>query len=597
MKAIVNALSKRFDLKGERKIKEVLSHFSLVEKLLFMFFVSIMTISAIILILNLNEHYKISIPSKGGTLTEGMIGSARFLNPVLSMSEVDRDLSSIIYSGLLKFEANGQIVNDLAQEHTTSEDKTIHTFKIRDDAVFHDGTPITSDDIIFTVQKFLDPVIKSPRRVILEGISVEKVDLKTVKFTLKKPFAGFTETMTFGILPKHIWENVSAENFPFSNYNIEPIGSGPYMFYEVTRDSGGILTGYKFKAFKKYVSGEPFITNLNIKFYPSEELMADDYLNGKIDGSGGLSFEKAKELSDEGKKIKTSDSARAFGLFFNPSNEILKFPEVKNALSLVINREEIIKKALLGYGKPIYGPFSFSKNDFTIDTTPSKLKNFDFDLASSTLAKAGWTKGTDGILEKKLSPTKKDSPVIKLEISLSTSDAKDLKTSAEIIKNEWEKLGAKVSLKIFEAGDLNQSVIRPRKYDILLFGQTTRKESDLYAYWHSSQRNDPGLNIAMYASAESDKILDEVYKGVYDDKNLTSKLEKWSEIIKTDLPAIFIFSPQYIYGMPDVEIGGMKNDWISRSSDRWNGINNWYIKTDNVWTIYEKIKKWTHQII
>jgi len=209
----------------------------------------------------------VTVPQRGGEIKEGLIGVPRFVNPVISISDTDRDISSLIYSGLLKVNAEGKIINDLAESINISEDGLTYSVKIRDDAFFHDNKPVTVDDLIFTIEKTQDPAIKSPKRPNWEGISIQKVNDKEVNFTLKQAHSPFIYNLTLGILPKHIWNNISADEFAFSKYNLEPIGSGPYKLEKIKKDSDGIIKKYYLESYNKYTLGEPFIEKISFVFY------------------------------------------------------------------------------------------------------------------------------------------------------------------------------------------------------------------------------------------------------------------------------------------------------------------------------------------
>ena len=168
--------------------------------------------------------------------------------------------------------------------------------------------------------------------------------------------------------------------------------------------------------------------------------------------------------------------------------------------------------------------------------------------------------------------------MLRLSFSLSTSDVPELKAVALRIKTQWEAMGASVELKIFESGDLNQNVIRPRKYDAILFGEIIGRDSDLFAFWHSSQRNDPGLNIAMYMNSVADKLLEDMRRAI-DKEKRTVAYEKFRAEIKKDVPAVFIYAPEFVYILPQ-KIKGVSIGTITVPAARFLNINEWYIDTD-----------------
>jgi peptide/nickel transport system substrate-binding protein len=199
--------------------------------------------------------------------------------------------------------------------------------------------------------------------------------------------------------------------------------------------------------------------------------------------------------------------------------------------------------------------------------------------AKEILSKAGWIINSDGILEKK---DKKSSQI--LEFSIATADSIEFKQIAEIIKKEWETIGARVNIKVFEYGDLSQNIIKTRKYDALLFGEYIGKDLDLYAFWHSSQRNSPGLNVAQYVNSKVDNILEDI-RTTSDDKDKSKLYSEFEKIIQDDLPAIFLYSPKYMYILPD-KIKGVEFKTINNPSDRLFNSASWYTETDKVWKVF-----------
>ena len=206
------------------------------------------------------------------------------------------------------------------------------------------------------------------------------------------------------------------------------------------------------------------------------------------------------------------------------------------------------------------------------------------------LSKAGWERGVDGFLEKTV-PEKKSVKggkkiTTKLEFSISTGNVAELAKIAELIKQDLASVGIKVEVKTFEIGNLNQNVIRPRKYDTLLFGEIINNQSDLFAFWHSSQRKDPGLNVAMYTNAKVDKILEDAFITI-DDTTRIKKYAQFEDEIRKDMPAIFLYSPNFIYVVPS-NLKQSSTDRIVSPSDRYLNAYSWYTTTENVWRLFSK---------
>ncbi len=573
-------LSKRFHIPKERSIQRATRHFTSAEKAIFYFFITLFIGSTTIMLLKVNNSFLVRVPIEGGSVSEGVISNPRFINPVLAISEADKNLVSLIYSGLTKKDLSGDMVNDLAEKVDISEDGLTYTVTLKDGVIFHDGEPVTADDVVFTIQKILDPGVKSPLYRDFAGVIVNKIDEETVSFTLKRPYFPFINNLSVGILPKHIWSSVTNDEFSFSQWNVLPIGSGPYMVETVTRDSGGIPNFYDLTPFERSTISSPYISHYIFKFYPSEEDRLEAYNSGEIEVLSGVSPEETKEIEKRGGKILSSPLPRVFGVFFNQnSNKALLDKSVRQALDLTAPKEMIVEEVLGNFGNVIHGPLP--PGIFEIKSTSSPLTLDErFELASSTLTKAGWKKNTEtGILEKK---SKNDT--IKLSFSISTSDNPDLKNVAEMLKASWQILGAEVSVSIYESGDLNQNVIRPRRYDALLFGEIVGRDTDIYPFWHSSERNDPGLNIALYTNSQVDKIIESIQTEGNKEKR-ENLYKTFDQIIRSDVPAVFLYSPDFIYVVPE-SIKGVEFGSLNTSQDRFSDIRNWFIETNAVWNIF-----------
>ena len=578
----LQALSRRrFRIPKENSIRKVLLSFTAAERVVFHFFVGLFVLSGIVLLWNVNSLYLVEIPSRGGTLTEGVVGNPRFINPVLAISEADKNLTAIIYSGLVRITPDGTVQNDLAEEVTISEDQRTYTIRLRTDARFHDGESITTDDIIFTLSKITDPIIKSPKRGNWDGVTVEKIDDVTISFTLKQPYTPFIYNLTIGILPKHIWKNVSNDEFSFSQFNTLPIGSGPYMVDTVERNSGGIPNFYSLTPFDDVTGQPPFIEEIVFRFYPSEIALIEAYNNNEVESLSGISPEKAMELEMDSSEIISSPLPRVFAVFLNQNqSKVLLDKEVRQALDLVAPRDKIIEEVFGGYGSAINGPlpagvYSWTNVDERSNTDDEKLVE-----AQELLAKSGWEMNKEtSVLEKKSKTS-----TIALSFSISTGDAPELQTIANELASAWGKLGAEVKILVFETGDLNQNVIRPRNFDALLFGEVVGRDTDLYPFWHSSQRIDPGLNIALYANNRADKLLEDA-RSSNEPLSVEKSYKAFTEELRTDRPAIFLYTPDFLYVVPDkieaIEVGS-----LTLPQDRFLGIRDWYIETDKVWKIF-----------
>lgn len=591
---------KEFSIPKKEELVKAMSSFSRKRFALLILIIVISITTTIMLISRINSKFMVEMPINGGTLTEGIVGLPTLVNPVLALSEADKDLTSIVYNGLMRKLPNGSFLPDLAESYDVSANGLIYTFVIKDEAEFHDGIKITANDVIFTIEKIKDPLIKSPHRNGWDGVTITKEGEATVIFTLKKPYLSFMDSMTTGILPFHIWKNVSIPEFSLSPLNIKAIGSGPYQIESVSKNSNGFPEEYKLKRFKNFTLGVPHIKYLKIISYSNERDLIKALLSHSIDQASGISPENANKIKESGYTIHTTTLSRIFGLFFNSGiNEILADPIIIKALNKGLNRESIVKEVLNDYGTMIHSPIPESILPDQNDSTEYKSS---VEEAIFILEEDGWRLEEDGVMTKggKVMETKTKrvkgktvteevevdkGDIIKLSFSLTTGDTPELKHTAQLIKSQLKLIGIKVDIKIYEIGQLNQ-LIRSRNYEALFFGQVINHESDLFSFWHSSQIVDPGLNIAMYNNKKIDAILESAQKT----SDPEARISKYKEFIKEfnqNLPALLIYSPKYLYATSK----GLNNlylDSLNTSSDRFTLIYDWYANQERVWKIFNQ---------
>ncbi len=565
------------------KAEDTYHSFSASGRALFFFFAGLLIVSAIALVYLLNEQLLVTVPAHGGSLTEGIIGAPRFINPVLAISDADLDLTSLVYSGLLKATPEGDYIPDLASDYSISPDGKTYTFHIRANATFQNGTPVTADDVVFTIQKTQDPTLKSPERANWDGVVVTEVDPHTVTFTLKAPYAPFIENLTLGILPKSLWQDISDDEFPFSDLNTSPIGSGPFHVSSIARTSSGIPSSYTLSAFSDYALGQAYLSQLTFNFYQNDDDLVSALKSGAIASASGISPAALSELQNF--TIDTSSLNRVFGVFFNQNQSVvLRDADVRKALNDSVDRSALVNEVLGGYGTPLAGPVPPSVLQ-TSDALPLTQGTSTSDAliakAQAELQNAGWKMGPAGVLQK-TTGSGKSAKTTTLEFALATGNVPELRAAAQYLKDTWARVGAKVDIQIYDQGDLSENVIRPRKYDALLFGEVVGRELDLFAFWDSSQRNDPGLNIAMYANSTADTVLEQL-RQTSDDQKREQLYMQFDVQLKKDIPAVFLYAPDFVYIVPK-DLEGVDLGFIETPSDRFLSVTSWHKETDQVWT-------------
>lgn len=590
---------KEFRIPKKQELISALTSFSKKEFYIFATIIVVAFISMLIILNKLNNKFLVDVPVSGGSITEGIIGMPTLVNPVIALSDADKDLVALVYSGLMRRQPDGTFIPDLATSYNVSNDGLTYTFIINKNAKFHDGEKVTSDDIIFTINKIKDSTIKSPRRAGWDGINIEKIDDSTVVFKLKQPYISFLDNMTIGILPSHIWENVKDGEFNISPFNIKAVGSGPYKIKSVLKNKDGIPEQYILKNFSDFTLGSPHIKDITIISFSNEKDLVQAVLDGSVNQASGISPKNAEIIAGDSHEIHTASTPRIFGLFYNSSNnKIFTDQNVIKAFNYAISKQEVVDQVLYGYGTIVNSPIPE-----TIFNNSENVNTGSIDKANELLEKSGWVLDSEGFRSKggttTVNKTKKvgkktitekvkvnNGPIVKLEFSLTTGNTPELRQATEIIKTQLEKIGVRVNIdKVYEMGPLNQ-IIRNREYEALFFGQIINHESDLFSFWHSSQRKDPGLNISMYSNPKVDKILEEAQKTV----SMESRNEKYKNFINEfnkDLPALLIYSPKYLYAT-SYELNNINIDTLINPYDRFASIYTWYANKDHVWKIFTK---------
>ncbi|MBI3442745.1 MAG: peptide ABC transporter substrate-binding protein [Candidatus Sungbacteria bacterium] len=539
-------------------------------------------------------------PKIGGTYAEGILKEPRAINPVLAVSDADRDLSRLVFSGLLAYDGNGALKTDLAERYEISEDAKSYTVTLKKNSVWHDGQPLDADDVIFTIQTIQNPAFKSPLRPNWQGVQIEKLDRFTLRFTLRAPYAPFIENLTVGIIPKHVWEKVSPEQAGLNEFNLKPVGSGPFQYDSLKQQPDGTLIWYQLTRNPRYYGTGPYISTVVFYFFPTEDDLIGAWRRGDIDGFGPVTPARIPELSRKNSVVLQIQVPRLFGIFFNDSkSKVLADRRVRQAILHALNKKEIAQTAVSGGATPLDSPLPWLGEE----TAVSSELSYNPDEAKQLLTQAGWVdQNGDGIREKKAllssrnqkttgaknkktlpsgqpaGAASKDPSVLRL--TLTTSDWPDLLQTAEKIKEMLAKVGMEVQIEKKSFADLETTVIRPRNFEMLLFGQVYGYEPDPFAFWHSSQVKDPGLNVALYANRKADRLLEEA-RQTSNPAERNDILRQFSAIVSQDVPAVFLFSQLYFYLIP-ANIQGVNITKISLPANRFADISEWYLKTKRV---------------
>ncbi|MEI7720037.1 MAG: ABC transporter substrate-binding protein [bacterium] len=566
-----------------RTARALLQSFSASGKALFLFFAGLLIVSAIGLVYLLNQRLLVSVPTHGGSLAEGVVGAPRFINPVLAASDSDKDLTALVYSGLLKALPSGAYTPDLAESYSISADGKTYTVQLKPAATFQDGTPVTADDVLFTIGKIQNPTLKSPLRANWDGVLVTATGPLTVQFVVRQAYTPFIANLTLGILPKHLWDGVGDTDFSFSALNGTPVGSGPFSVGPISRNASGLPTSYTLLAFKHYTLGWPYLDSLVFHFYQNQNDLTRALKSGDIDSASGISPEALSGITD--RNIVHSPQGRVFAVFFNQNQStVLRDVNVRQALDDALDKDALVKDVLGGYGIAIDDPLPPSLPGGVAWQGEADISSTErINGARQELLKAGWTVGQDGTLQK-VTGSGKTAKIIPLSFTLATGNVPELHNAALFVQRTWQQMGAKVGTAVYDQGDLSQNVIRPRHYDALLFGEVVGRQPDLYAFWHSSQRLDPGLNIALYANTSVDSAL-ATLRTTQDASAQQSLYKSVQTALQKDIPALFLYTPDFVYTVPK-DIVGVDLGFIETPSDRFLSVAQWHRETDSVWPIF-----------
>ncbi|MBI4090801.1 MAG: peptide ABC transporter substrate-binding protein [Candidatus Komeilibacteria bacterium] len=511
----------------------------------------------------------IPVPAVGGSYTEGLIGSPRFINPVLAQgSDADRDLTALVFSGILKNTSDGTLEPDLAESIVVSDDQKVYTVRLREKLTWHDGEPLTIDDVLYTIKTIKDPAVKSPVRASFAGVETDRIDDKTISFTLKEPFPSFRSALTVGIIPEHVWYSIPSAQAQLAEVNLKPIGSGPFRFRSITKDSNGSIRNIALARNDSYYGTLPFIKELLFKFYGDVPTAVEALKNKNVEGLGFVTLEYQTELA----ALKTIsllelNLAQYNALFFNPErNDALKDKGVRKALTISIDRDRIIREILgdnaVTVDAPIIPGFT-ETNDIVVP--------YDVEQAKKLLEESGWKFPA-------ATSTTRFNKDAALAIELTTIDQPQNENALELVKESWESIGVATTIRTIVKEKIKKEVIEPRAYQVLLFGQIINSAQDTYAFWHSSQNRHPGNNLAPFANKDIDASLEQI-RNASDPALVPGLYEKFVQKLAEEQFAIFLYSPNYLYPISKKIHGVASTFRITTPADRFATISSWYIAT------------------
>ncbi len=514
---------------------------------------------------------RITIPVNGGSFTEGLIGTPQLINPLYaSANDVDSDLTGLLFSGLMKYDAAGALVPDLASSYSVSDDQKEYVFVLRDNATWHDGEQVRVADIIFTFNAVQNIAYRSPLQSVFSGTSITQVDDRTVKFTLGEPFAPFLSLLTVGILPSHVWDEIQPINATAAEPNRTPVGSGPYKLKTITRDGKGNIRSFLLTAHKGYHGKKPYIQEITLKFYNDLDAGLDAIKNKNVDGLAYVPLLEAEQVDKiSGVAIQKPYLQQYTALYFNSSKQgLYKDSSMRKALNIGIDRSHLVENALHNLGRPILDPI--------LESVPGHqnpdLSLYNQDAARQLLSDLGWnTSESDPIRRKGDDP---------LHLILTTIDTPELIAVGEELQRQYKEIGIDLALNPVSPLSFQTDILPSRDYEMLLTGALLGGDPDMFSFWHSSQAREPGLNLAQFVNRKADEAIDKA-RATTDATVRAESYAALGALLREEVPAVFLYQPVYPYAISQ-KIQGFNLDHISLPDQRFSTITDWYTKTRRV---------------
>lgn len=510
----------------------------------------------------------------GGVYTEGLVGSLGRLNPLLDWNNpADRDIDRLVFSGLVKFDSHGLPQGDLAESWGTTPDGLIYNFSLRPNAEWQDGTPVTSDDVIFTIDLIkTSSLFPQDIRDLWSQIDVKILNEKNLKFTLPEPFAPFLDYATFGILPKHILESTPPEQLANAPFNINPIGTGPYKFDHLIVNSGKIA-GVVLTVNDNYFGQKSFIQQVVFRYYPDSKTAFDAFNQGEVLGVSQLSGDVLPQaLGDANFSVYTSQLPQVSMILFNLNNNDVQFLQnanIRHALMLGLNREYIVSSILQGQAIIADGPIlpgSWAHYD--------GLERIEYDPegAVNLLKEEGYVIPASGG-----SVRSKDN--VALNFTLIHPDDALHTRIAQAVQQQWAQIGVQVNLQPVPYDQIIPNYLGPRSYQAALVDLNLARtpDPDPYPFWHQAEATG-GQNYSQWDNRSASEYLEQARTET--DFTIRTRLYRNFQVVfAKELPSLPLYYPVYSYGI-DAQVRGVQSAaTLYDTSDRLAFINTWYLVT------------------
>jgi peptide/nickel transport system substrate-binding protein len=414
-------------------------------------------------------------------------------------------------------------------------------FHLKKGVQFHDGHEFDSGDVLFTYQAIMNPRNASPRTSDYEPVkSADVLGKHKIKFVYKRLFSPAINAWMMGMLPEHLLnaevlqreardKNLSEEqiekfNMRDSDFNRNPIGTGPFIFKEWKGDQFVRLVRNV-----DYWEGPPEYSEFVMRIITDSLTQEMEFYSGAADDYRALPHQVARLRKDPKYQ---SFSAVGFAyayIGYNLRKPLFQSSEVRRALGMAIDVDQIIKYVLYNEGERVTGPYPKITDWYDPEVPPIP---YDPEEALRILNNLGWMKNEDGWLEK-------DGKLF--EFNLITNSGNPIRKSIlSIVQNNWRKIGVKCNTQLFEWAVFLKDFVNPLKFDALVLGWSMGTDPDLYQLWHSSQAGPNQLNFVGYQSPEADRLIVAI-RQEYDKAKQIQMTRELHRLIARDQPYTFLY--------------------------------------------------------
>ncbi len=514
-------------------------------------------------------------PAQGGGYVEGLVGSISRLNPVLDFNNpVDRDIDSLLFSGLVSFDYNGAARADLAESWGVSADNKTYNVSIRQNAFWHDGQPVTAQDVAFTVDLLRSPALPIPEDIqaLWNEVRIVVLDDHLLQFILPEPFAPFLDYLAFGLLPAHLLQNTPAADLVNSDFNLNPVGSGPYRFDAFQTGTQGEILGVKLAVFEDYYGPRPFLDSVEFKVFPNTTAAFDAYLRDEIMGIGQVDDTILPAvLQTQGLNLYTSRSPQLTLVLFNlknPEKTFLAEPAVRKALLFALNRQRMIDTILSGQAILANGPILPGSWAF-VDGVESYA--FNLDEAIRLIREAGFEIPADG------GPVRyREGEALALTLVYPSGDI--YTQIARQIQEYWARLGVSVDIEEVAYPELLDRYLEPRAYEVALvtFNLSQFPDPDPYPFWHQAQAM-TGQNYTQWDDRSASEFLEQA-RVTTDVAERIRLYRNFQVRFNREIPALPLYFPVYNYAVNEA-VQGVQMGPLFDASQRLLGLPQWYLRS------------------